>query len=123
MIVYGPHGADRSYWLPITAFAGAVVAVIGAYAIGRSVGGGGGTSTLILAGVTVAAFLSAAQTFVQQQQSQSLNQVYSWLLGGLDTSGWSEVAVAAPYVGVSALVLLLHRRALTGIVRFDGRVA
>jgi iron complex transport system permease protein len=112
MIVYGPHGAAKSYWLPITAFAGAVVAVIGAYAIGRSVGGGGGASTLILAGVTVAAFLSAAQTFVQQQQSQSLNQVYAWLLGGLDTSGWSEVLVATPYVAVSALVLLLHRRAL-----------
>jgi iron complex transport system permease protein len=112
MIAYGPHAAAQSTWLPITAFAGAVVAVIGAYAIGRSVGGGHGTSTLILAGVTVAAFLSAAQTFVQQQQSQSINEIYAWLLGGLDTSGWSEVGAVAPYVAVSSVVLLLHRRAL-----------
>lgn len=111
VISYGPSGAD-GYLLPLAAFAGAVLAVAGAYVIGRSLGGERTTATLILAGVTVAAFLTAVQTFVQQQNSQTLNEVYSWLLGGLATGGWREVALIAPYVGFSSAVLLLHRRTL-----------
>jgi iron complex transport system permease protein len=111
-IAYGPSGAARSYWLPLTAFAGAVAAVAGAYAVGRSVGAGRGTSTLILAGVTVAAFVTAAQTFVQQQRTEDIDEIYAWLLGGLATSGWREVALVSPYVAASALFLLLHRRVL-----------
>jgi iron complex transport system permease protein len=63
-IAYGHASAG---WLPLAAFAGASVAVIGAYALGRSVGGVGGTGSLILAGVTMTAFMTALQTFVQQQ--------------------------------------------------------
>jgi iron complex transport system permease protein len=110
-ISYGAIGADGSL-LPLAAFAGAVAAVVGAYAIGRSLGGERTTATLILAGVTVAAFLTAAQTFVQQQNADTLNEVYSWLLGGLSTAGWREVALIAPYVVLSSAVLLLHRRTL-----------
>jgi cobalamin transport system permease protein len=112
MIAYGPSEAGRSFWLPLAAFAGAVAAVGGAYGIGRSVGGGQGTATLILAGVTVAAFVTAAQTFVQEQNAQSLDEIYAWLLGGLATSGWREVALIAPYVAAASLFLLLHRRVL-----------
>jgi iron complex transport system permease protein len=110
-IAHGPAGAARSSWLPLAAFAGAVAAVAAASAIGRSVGGGG-VATLILAGVTVAAFVTAAQTFVQQRHAESLDEIYAWLLGGLSTSGWREVALVAPYVALGAAVLLLHRRAL-----------
>src|ERR671918_1206220 len=110
-ISYGPVGAD-GYLLPLAAFAGAMLAVVAAYAIGRSLGGERTTATLILAGVTVAAFLTAAQTFVQQQNTDTLNEVYSWLLGGLSTAGWREVALIAPYVVFSSVVLLLHRRTL-----------
>jgi iron complex transport system permease protein len=110
-ISYGPIGPD-GYLLPLAAFAGAVLAVAGAYAIGRSRGGARTTATLILAGVTVAAFLTAVQTFVQQQNTDTLNEVYSWLLGGLSTAGWREVGLIAPYVLLSSAVLLLHRRTL-----------
>ena len=110
-ISYGPIGADGSL-LPLAAFAGAVLAVAGAYAIGRSLGGERTTATLILAGVTIAAFLTAVQTFVQQQNAETLNEVYSWLLGGLATAGWREVVLIAPYVVLSSAVLLLHRRTL-----------
>lgn len=111
-IAYGPGQAAGSWLLPLAAFAGAVVAVGGAYLIGRSVGGARTTATLILAGVTVAAFLTAVQTFVQQQRSETLNEVYAWLLGGFSTAGWHEVALMAPYVALSGAVLLVHRRTL-----------
>ena len=110
-ISYGPIGRE-GYLLPLAAFGGAVAAVAAAYVIGRSLGGERTTATLILARVTVAAFRSAAHTFVPQQNTETLNEVYAWLLGGLSTSGWREVAVIVPYIAVSAAVLLLHRRTL-----------
>jgi iron complex transport system permease protein len=56
--------------------------------------------------------MTSLQTFVQQQHSQSLREVYSWLLGGLATADWHDVALASPYVVVSSTVILLHRRVL-----------
>jgi iron complex transport system permease protein len=52
------------------------------------------------------------QTFVQQQHADTLEEVYSWILGRLATSGWHEVALVSPYIAVSATVLLLHGRLL-----------
>jgi iron complex transport system permease protein len=96
----------------LAAFAGAALAVAGAYVLGRSAGGVRGTSTLILSGVIVALFMTAIQTFVQQQRSETLREVYSWILGGFGTADWHAVAVVAPYIAVSSAVILMHRRVL-----------
>jgi iron complex transport system permease protein len=110
-IAYGSVGTSGQV-VPIAAFAGATVAVVCAYALGRSVGAARTTGALVLAGVTVAAFMTALQTFVQQQRTDTLRDVYSWLLGGFSTSTWGDVGVAAPYIVVSSIVLVLHRRIL-----------
>ena len=55
---------------------------------------------------------SSSQTFVQQRHTDVLQNVYSWLLGGFTTSTWRDVAIAAPYILGSSLVLVLHRRVL-----------
>jgi iron complex transport system permease protein len=111
-IAYG-HGSFASYdLLPLAAFVGAAAGVAAAYALGRSVGPGRSPATLILAGVTITSFLTALQTFVQQQRSETLRETYSWLLGRLDTSGWRDVTLVLPYVAVSVVALLLHRRLL-----------
>jgi iron complex transport system permease protein len=109
-ITYGPSGPPQEWLLPAAAFVGGITAVVASYAVGRSVGRARDTATLVLAGVAVAAFLAAAQTFVQQRSAQDLNEIFAWLLGGLTTSGWREVTIVAPYVVVSSGVLLLHRR-------------
>jgi iron complex transport system permease protein len=111
-IAYASAGGRSGELLPLSAFAGAVVAVACAYVLGRSVGGGRTTGTLILAGVTVAAFATAVQTFVQQERSQTLREVYAWLLGGFAAADWHAVTLVAPYIAVSAVVILLHRRVL-----------
>jgi len=98
--------------VPVAAFLGAVGAVAAAYALGAAAGGRRSGATLILSGVAVAAFLTAAQTFVQQQNADSIREVYSWILGRLGTAGWSEVALMTPYAVVSATVILFHRRLL-----------
>jgi iron complex transport system permease protein len=108
-IAYGPPGSGEL--VTAAAFAGALVAVTAAYTLGRSLSGRD-ASTMILAGVAVAAFLTAAQTFVLQQRSQSVQAVYSWLLGRLDASGWADVLLVLPYAAVSLAVLFAHRRLL-----------
>jgi len=97
--------------LPLAAFAGGIVAVVLTYTVGRSIGGRSAT-TIILAGVAVAAFFTALQTYLQQQNLETVRQVYTWILGRLTTTGWSEVLVLLPYVVVSSVVLLFHRRLL-----------
>jgi iron complex transport system permease protein len=71
----------------------------------------------------VAAFLTAVQTFVQQTRSQTLREVFAWLLGGFATAGWHDVAIAAPYIVVSATLLLLHRRVLDVLSLGDDEAA
>jgi iron complex transport system permease protein len=111
-IAYGP---DTSSWpvglLPLAAFTGAVAGVAAAYALGRS-GGGRTTTSLVLAGVAVASFLTAIQTFVQQQQDDTLREVYGWILGRLSTAGWREVVLILPYTLLSAAVIVACRRLL-----------
>ncbi|MEW6583265.1 MAG: iron ABC transporter permease, partial [Actinomycetota bacterium] len=83
----------------------------------------GGVAGLILGGVAVGAFLAAVQTFVQQQNSEVVQEVYAWILGRLVTSGWHEVLVALPYVAVSVAVILLHRRVLDVLALGDDEAA
>lgn len=113
VIAYGP---DRTGWpvdpLPAAAFAGALFGVGAAYVLGRSGTRARSTATLILAGVAVASFLTAIQTYLQQRESETLQEVYSWILGQLGTAGWREVLLVLPYVAVGGLVILLHRRLL-----------
>jgi cobalamin transport system permease protein len=98
--------------LPLAAFVGGGVAVALTYLIGSSAGRDRSGATLVLAGVTVVSFFTAIQTFVQQQHSDTLQQVYSWILGSLPSSGWRDVELLLPYVGVALAALLLHRRLL-----------
>jgi iron complex transport system permease protein len=109
-IAYAPVSLQGQRLLPLAAFAGASVAVVLTYAVGRSAGRGRDAATLELAGVTVASFLTAAQTFAQQRNTETLQQVYSWILGGLPTSGWSDVLLVVPYVALAATVIIVLRR-------------
>ena len=94
-----------------------------AYALGRSAGRARDAATLVLAGVTVAAFFTALQTFVQQQNQDTLQQVYAWILGGLPSTGWSDVWLVTPYLVVAAAVILAHRRVLDVLSLGDDEAA
>lgn len=121
-------GATMSFVLELPAllvpmaFAGGTVAVALTYILGRSVGDRAST-TLILAGVAMASFLTALTTFVQQRNTETLREVFSWVLGRLSTSGWREVAVLAPYAVASSVVMLLYRRRLDLLAVGDDEAA
>jgi iron complex transport system permease protein len=113
VIAYSP---GASGWpvdpVPLAAFAGAVAAVAVTYLVATGTDRRVSAATIVLAGVAVAAFFTAVQTFVQQQHSDSLRAVYSWILGRLTTAGWHDVLLVLPYVTLSSAVLLAHRRVL-----------
>jgi iron complex transport system permease protein len=102
--------SDSRFLAPF-AFVGGLAAVLVTYVLGRSVGGRSATS-LILAGVAVAAFATAVQTFVLQQNVETLREVYSWILGRLVTVGWADVWELLPYAVVAKIVLFSSRRLL-----------
>jgi iron complex transport system permease protein len=92
-----------------------------AYVLGRSAGLGPGA--LVLAGVTITAFLTALQTFVQQQHVDTVQEVYSWLLGRLATSGWHQVGIIVPYAVVAWVIIIAHRRLLDVLAVGDEEAA
>jgi iron complex transport system permease protein len=105
-------GQQSSALLPAAAFVGAVGAVTITYVVGATVGGRRTSTSIVLAGVAVAALLTAIQTYLQQRHTPSLATVYSWILGSLTTASWSHVTLILPYVALSAIVLVSHRRLL-----------
>ena len=109
-IVYLPDSLRGQRALPVAAFVGGALAVALTYAVGRSARRERDAATFVLAGVTVTAFFTAWQTFVQQQNSETLQEVYSWILGNIPSTGWSDVVLIVPYVAVALVVILVLRR-------------
>lgn len=123
VVAYAPASSLTGDLLPLGAFVGAGVAVVLAYVLGRSAGVAAGPAALVLAGVTIASFLTALQTFVQQQHVDTVQEVYSWLLGRLATSGWRDVGIVLPYAVVAWTILLAHRRLLDVLAVGDEEAA
>jgi iron complex transport system permease protein len=103
---------DAPFALPAAAFAGALGGVGLAYLMASTRAAGRTSTSLLLAGVAVASFLTALQTYVQQRDTDDLRAVYAFILGRLGTGGWHEVLLALPWVLLASAVLLASRRLL-----------
>ena len=104
--------SNNSALLPVAAFVGALLAVALTYGVGAAYGGDRGPASLILAGVAVASFLTAVQTYLQQRNADTIREVYSWILGQLGGATWHDVIILLPYVTITSAVLLATRRTL-----------
>lgn len=98
--------------VPVVAFIVAVVTVSVTYAVGASFGGTRSGVTLILAGVAVVSFATAVQTFILQRNLDQVRAVFQWILGRLSGATWADNLLILPYVVISCIVLILHRRHL-----------
>ena len=98
--------------LPLVSFVGGLVAVMITYLVGAAFGASRSSVTLVLAGVAVVSLFTAIQTFVLQRNNDVIREVYSWILGRVSNATWADVRLVLPYVIVSLVVLLLHRRHL-----------
>ncbi|MEO6125299.1 MAG: iron ABC transporter permease [Ilumatobacteraceae bacterium] len=115
-IVFVVGRSNTSGWLidplPLASFIGGLLAVLVTYMIGAAFGPQRSSLTLVLAGVAVTSLATAIQTFVLYRNSDVIREVYSWILGRLSTATWRDVRLVFPYILVSCVVLLLHRRQL-----------
>ena len=114
-------GAGALDPVPLAAFAGALVSVAVSYVAGHL--GGRSTASLILAGIAVASFLTACQTYVLQANSDAFRKIFAWILGRIATAGWSEPALMLPYFLVTVAVVLRYRRALDVLAVGDEEAA
>jgi len=97
---------------PTVAFVMALAAVALTYLVGAAFGVARSGVTLVLAGVAMVSLTTAVQTFLLQRHSEVVREVYSWILGRLSTATWADLRMVTPYVVVSTVVLLAHRRHL-----------
>jgi iron complex transport system permease protein len=112
IVIIAGAGSGAFGPLQIAAFVGGLVAVALTFTLGASAGGARAPASLIVSGVAMTSFLTALQTYLLQRHSDSIREVYSWMLGHLSGASWHDVAVLLPYMVVTSAVLLASRRAL-----------
>ena len=108
-----PLAAPQSFVLPVLAFAGAWGATMLVIGISR-VAGAVDAAGMLLAGVAVAAVLSALRSFLMlalSDETVSLQIVLSWVLGGVQTPTWPILGLLVVISAAClALTLLLAGR-------------
>lgn len=99
--------------IPLFAFLGGLGATAIIYALAQ-VGGRTPVTTLLLAGVAVAALLSALTTAIWTAASNAFQTmtVISWLMGSLSLASWAHARLLAPYLVAGSAVTTLSARAL-----------
>ncbi|MHB1414336.1 MAG: FecCD family ABC transporter permease [Chloroflexota bacterium] len=88
--------------VPVCAFVGASVTVMIVYNVAR-VGKRTPITTLLLAGFAIGSMLTAVMSFLMLIGEHTLRGTLLWLMGGLGTSTWEQLA----FVGVLVLAGLL----------------
>ena len=107
--------------LPVAAFTGAVAAVTAAYLVARQ-SEGLPLTTLILAGVAIAALTSAVTSLLMIRSDPDLRPVLSWLLGGFISAQWKHSLMILPYM-VPGLVLVMAYGRILNIFQLDDEQA
>ena len=92
--------------VPILAFVGAMGAVLLVYRIAR-VGPRTPITTLLLAGFALSSLLAAVMSLLMLAGTRTLQRVVLWTMGGVVTSGWSQILVVTPLVLVGIVLAFL----------------
>ncbi|MFT3975086.1 MAG: iron ABC transporter permease [Amaricoccus sp.] len=105
LALYGGLAAAVPLALPASALAGAALATLLVQALA---GSGGGSITLILAGVAVSSLAAALTSLVLNLSPNpfAASEIVYWLLGSLADRSMTHVAIAGPFI-LAGLALLL----------------
>jgi len=106
VILAGAGGAIGGLGTSAAAFLGAIATAFLVYRLART-GPSVQVATLLLAGIAVAAMISAAISLVMTFSGQEIRSIYFWLLGGLGARGWESLEAALPFIVIGAMVALL----------------
>ena len=109
VIVAGGGALFGGLGVSLAAFVGGMVTATFVYRLAR-VGPAVNVATLLLAGIAVAAMISAVMSLVMSFAGEEIRSIYFWLLGGLSARGWSAVEVVGPLIllGSAGAVLLIR---------------
>ena len=97
--------------VPITAFAGSIIAVFVVYNISR-VGSRVPVTTLLLSGIAVSIFLSAIVAVLQVVAGGKLHVIVFWLMGGFSYVEWKDVWAVLPLVCFGTATTYFYARDL-----------
>jgi iron complex transport system permease protein len=104
-------GAAGLASIPALAFAGGTGAVAVVYAVAR-VGKSLPSTTLILAGVALGAFLASITSYLIVFSGEKLHGIIAWLMGRFSVASWGQVAVVTPYILLGVAAIGLYARPL-----------
>jgi iron complex transport system permease protein len=105
--------AAGSGFLPVAAFAGALVAILLVFRVASAAGRTLDVRVLLLAGVVVGSFFSAVIALtLSLSEARAVRSAILWMMGSLSGATWGSVAVVAAYTIPGALVLMGLARAL-----------
>lgn len=106
VILLGGGAALAGLGTSAAAFAGAVAVALVVYRLAR-IGPAVQVATLLLAGIAVAAVISAVISLIMAFSGEQVRAIYFWLLGGLGTRGWEALLAAAPLVAAGVALSVL----------------
>ena len=97
VILSGAGAAAGGFGVSAAAFVAALATALVVYRLAR-LGPAVQVATLLLAGVAVAAIISALMSLLMTFSGEQIRSIYFWLLGGLADASWRSVETAAPLV-------------------------
>jgi iron complex transport system permease protein len=99
-------------WIPFAAWLGAILTTAIVYFLART-GNGIAVERLILGGVAVSSLFGALQTnLLLLAEEGRIQTALNWIVGSLNGRGWSEVAMAGPYIAIALICACLLARYL-----------
>ena len=112
-VVAMTFGITQDALLPLTAFAGAMFAVVLVLALARAAGGARDPRTLLMAGVIIGAFANAVILVLLADASpDKVRGALWWMAGSLGDASWARVAWLLVYVLVGVALLVSRGRLL-----------
>ncbi len=86
-------------FLPLAAFAGAIVAVLAAFVVAHAAGARGDPRVLLMAGVVVGAFANAAiMVVLANAEPNTVRNALWWMMGSVGEATWPQIAVLSGYL-------------------------
>jgi iron complex transport system permease protein len=122
VIILGGGAALGGLGVSAAAFLGALIVALLVYRLAR-IGPTVQVATLLLAGIAVAAVISAVISLIMAFSGEEIRSIYFWLLGGLGARGWKAVAVAAPLVAMGVFLTAVFRQNLNLLALGEERAA
>jgi iron complex transport system permease protein len=97
------------------AFIGALASIYAVYRLSRT-GGLSPLTGLLLTGYAVGSLLAAGLAMAMYLSGAALRQIFTYLLGSLDSATWPRFLATVPIIALASLAIMLRARSLNGLL-------